>query len=82
MREDIVRLLYDSPLARHPNRYKMHELITQNYWWPGIQRDICKYVQGCKKCQRVKPIHQSPHNPLHPHNVPTEPWQEIRVSRI
>ena len=57
LREDIVRLHHDSPLAGHPGRYKTHELITRNYWWPGIQRDIRKYVQGCEKCQRVKPTH-------------------------
>ena len=82
LREDIVRLHHDSPLAGHPGRYKTHELITRNYWWPGIQKDIRKYVQGCEKCQRVKPIRQSPHNPLHPHSIPTEPWQEISVDLI
>ena len=78
----IVRLHHNSPMAGHPGRYKTHELITCNYWWPGIQRDIHKYVQGCEKCQRVKPIYQSPHNPLHPHNIPTEPWQEISMDLI
>ena len=69
-------------MTGHPGRYKTHELITRNYWWPGIHRDIRKYVEGCGECQRVKPIRQSPHNPLHPHDVPSEPWQVISVDLI
>ena len=58
LREDIIRLHHDTPLAGHPGWYKTHELITRNYWWPGIMKDIRKYVEGCKKCQRAKPIRQ------------------------
>ena len=82
LREEIIRLHHDSTLAGHPGRYKTHELITRNYWWPGIHRDIRKYVEGCEECQRAKPIRQSPHNPLHPHDVPSEPWQVISVDLI
>ena len=38
----------------HPGRYKTQELITQNYWWPYIQSDVRKYVDGCEACQRTK----------------------------
>ena len=82
LREEIIRLHHDSALTGHPGQYKTHELITRNYWWPGIHRDIRKYVEGCGECQRVKPIRQSPHNPLHPHDVPSEPWQVISVDLI
>ena len=30
------------------------ELVTRNYWWPGITRDIGKYIKGCDLCQRMK----------------------------
>ena len=82
LREDIIRLHHGTPLAGHPGRYKTHELITRNYWWLGIMRDIRKYVEGCEKCQRAKPIRQKPHNVLHPHGVPSEPWQVIMVDLI
>ena len=38
LREEIIRLHHDSTLTGHPGRYKTHELITRNYWWPGIHR--------------------------------------------
>ena len=39
----------------HPGIYKTTELITRNYWWPGLQKDVQKYIQGCRTCQTVKP---------------------------
>ena len=51
LREEIVRLHHDTPLAGHPGRHKTHELITRNYWWPKIQDFVRKYVEGCEVCQ-------------------------------
>ena len=44
LREDIIREHHDSITGGHPGRYKTQELITRNYWWPGIQGDIQKYI--------------------------------------
>ena len=30
------------------------ELVTRNYWWPGVTRDVGRYVKGCDLCQRMK----------------------------
>ena len=32
----------------------MIELVTKNYWWPDITKDIGKYVDKCDLYQRVK----------------------------
>lgn len=74
LREDIIRLHHDTKLAGHPGHYKTQELITRNYWWPGIQRDIWKYITGCDMCQRTKNHREKPHAPLQPNEIPKEPW--------
>jgi len=58
------------------------KLVKQNYWWPGIKKDIKKYVQGCFKCQQNKVQHQRKHRELHPLEIPQEPWQEISIDVI
>jgi transposase InsO family protein len=82
LREDIIRKHHDSTLAGHPGRYKTHELITRDYWWPRILSDIRKYVEGCESCQRTKPKHTFPAAPLHPNQIPTQPWEHISVDII
>jgi len=32
----------------------MVELVTRNYWWLGVIRDIGRYVERCDLCQRMK----------------------------
>ena len=33
LHEEILQQHHDHELAGHPGYTKMHELITQNYWW-------------------------------------------------
>ena len=30
------------------------ELVTRNYWWLGVMRDVGKYVEEYDLCQRMK----------------------------
>jgi RNase H-like domain found in reverse transcriptase/Reverse transcriptase (RNA-dependent DNA polymerase)/Integrase zinc binding domain len=82
LHEDIIREHHDSVAVGHPGRYKTQELITRNYWWPYIQSDIRKYVDGCETCQRTKMHRQKPKNPLHMNEIPSRPWEHISVDLI
>ena len=82
LRENIIREHHDSPLAGHPGQYRTHELITRNYWWPCIMRDVQKYVKGCETCQRTKSRRTPLAGPLHPHDIPTRPWEVISLDLI
>ena len=54
----------------------------RNYWWPGPQRDINRYVEGCEACQRTKTQQMLVKAPLHPHSVPLGPWEVILVNLV
>ena len=28
--------------------------VEKNYWWPGVMKDIEKYIEGCDMYQRIK----------------------------
>jgi len=32
----------------------MMELVTRNYWWPEVTKDIGKYIKECDIYQRMK----------------------------
>jgi len=32
----------------------MAELIVRNYWWPGVMKEVGRYVDGCDAYQRYK----------------------------
>ena len=54
LRAEIIQLHYDVLAAGHGGRWKTVELVTRNYWWLGVIRDIGRYVEGYDLCQRMK----------------------------
>jgi len=54
LRAEVIWLYHDVPAAGHGGRWKTVELVTRNYWWPGVMRDVEKYMEGCDLCQRMK----------------------------
>jgi len=49
LKEKILQENYDSVDVEHLGQQRMMELLKQNYWWPGLKKDIKKYMQGCFK---------------------------------
>jgi len=54
LRAEVIRLHYDVLAAEHGGQWKIVELVTRNYWWPGVTRDVGRYVKECNLCQRMK----------------------------
>jgi len=50
LRAEVIWLHHDVPMAGHGRRWKMVELVTRNYWWPGVMRDVGRYVEGYDLC--------------------------------
>src|ERR1700712_2151486 len=82
LRRQIIQMHHDLPSAGHPGRWKTYELVSRNYWWPGLTTDVKKYVKGCDVCQRMKNRPQQPFGPLMPNPVPQEPWDVITIDLI
>jgi len=58
------------PVGGHGGRWKMTELVARNYWWPGITKEVGRYVDGCDACQRYKNRSEAPTGKLMPNAVP------------
>jgi len=54
LRAKIIQLHHDVLVGGHGGRWKTMELVTRNYWWLGVTRDVGRYVEGCDMCQRMK----------------------------
>ena len=50
LRAKIIQLYHDISVAEYGGRWKTTELVTRNYWWPEVIRD----VEGCNICQQMK----------------------------
>jgi len=82
LRVKVIRLHHDVPAAGHGGRWKTVELVTRNYWWPGVTRDVGKYVKGCDLCQRMKNRTEELAGKLKLSEVPKKPWSHLTVDFI
>ena len=54
LRVEIIRLHHDMPMGGHGEQWKMAEMVTRNFWWPGVTREVKQYVEGYNACQHNK----------------------------
>jgi len=82
LRMEVIQLHHDMLVAGHGGRWKTVELVTRNYWWPGVTRDVGKYVKGCNLCQRMKNRTEEPAGKLRLSEVPQKTWMHLTVDFI
>ena len=82
LRAEVVQLHHDVPAAGHGGRWKTVELVMRNYWWPGVTRDVGKYVEGCDLCQRMKNRTEELAGKLKLSKVPQKTWSHLTVDFI
>ena len=82
LRGEIIRLHHNTPVEGHGKRWKMAELVARNYWWPGLTKEVGKYVERCDTCQRHKNQSKAPAGKLMPNTIPEKLWSHILADFI
>ncbi|KAF8747906.1 hypothetical protein RHS01_11205 [Rhizoctonia solani] len=72
---------HDSPLAGHPGQQQTLELLSRNYWWPGMKSSAKEWVECCPTCQANRCAH-APVIALKPLEVPPYPFHTISYDFI
>ena len=44
IKKEILKENHDSVDIGHPGQHRMLELLKRTYWWPGLKKDIKRYV--------------------------------------
>jgi len=82
LRVEIIWLHHDVLAAGYGGRWKTVELVTRNYWWLGVTREVGKYVEGCDVCQRMKNRLEEPAGKLKLSEVLEKLWTHLTVDFI
>ena len=40
LRTEIIRLHHDTLVGGHGGQWKTVELVTHNFWWPGVTKEV------------------------------------------
>jgi len=82
LRGEVIQLHHNTPVGGHGGRWKTTKLVTRNYWWPGVMKEVGKYVNRCDAYQRHKNQSKAPAGKLMPNAIPEKPWSHISADFI
>ena len=82
LRMEIIQLYHNVPVVEHRGRWKTTELVMRNYWWPGVMKNVGKYVEECDIYQRMKNRTEALAGKLKLNEVPEKPWTHLMVDFI
>ncbi|GJZ11552.1 putative reverse transcriptase domain-containing protein [Tanacetum coccineum] len=58
------------------------QTLKDKYWWPGMKKDIAKYVSKCLTCLKVKAEHQRPYGLLQQPEIPVWKLEGIAMDFV
>ena len=82
LRAEIIRPHYDMLVEEHGEQWKTVELVTRNFQWPGVTKEVKQYVKGYDFCQRNKNCTEQPVGKLMSNSIPERPQMYISADFI
>ncbi|KAL2891726.1 Retrotransposable element Tf2 155 kDa protein type 1 [Ceratocystis lukuohia] len=82
LKAELLRLYHDSPVSGHPGRSKTYDLLSREYYWPGMARYVARWVRQCHTCRRATPFRDGQKGLLRPLPIPERAWRDISVDFI
>lgn len=79
LRTELLSEIHRQKSMAHPGRNKTRTLVTSRYYWPGIARDVDRYVSNCHDCRRTHVPRDLPPGLLNPLPIPQRPWQHVSM---
>ena len=72
-RPQVLQELHQS----HPGIVRTKSLARSYVWWPGLDQDVTKLIEGCENCQQAQ--REPSKAPLHPWEWPKSPWVRLHL---
>lgn len=79
---ELTRLCHEIPAAGHPGRARTYQMMSRDYYWPGMSAYIRRWVRNCHMCIRTKPNRRNRQGLLQPLPTPERAWDYITMDFI
>jgi hypothetical protein len=78
----IVQDHHDALTAGHSERSKTLKLISWQYFWSSMCRDVEKFCRNCHTCKRSQTSRHASYETLRPLSIPTDPWRDLSMDFV
>jgi transposase InsO family protein len=81
-RDQILRNVHDAPTSGHMGFLKTLKRLQEDYFWPGMSRDVRQHVKACEVCKRSKSSNLGRRGLMGQPKPAHRPWQVISVDFV
>ena len=78
----VLQSRHDFPAAGHFGYNKTLELISRDFWWPQMWKDVKEFVLSCDICSRSKNPRHHLYGLLQPLPIPHRLWSSVSIDFI
>lgn len=78
----LLRIVHESDTSAHPGVFKTYMMLSRNYYWKNMLKQIRKYVGGCTVCISSKRGVKKMPGMLQPLEVPKGRWQSVSMDFV
>ena len=79
----LIKDFHEVPAAGHPGRSKTLELLSRQYYWPRMHKNVDRLLHNCHTCQRSRTSRHAPFGILRPLPIPNGgAWRHISMDFI
>ena len=82
LQRKVIEGCHDHPAAGHPGQASTFELVSRDYWWPGMRKTISRNIKNPDTCARTKPARHAPFGFLKPLEIPQHRWESVSMDFI
>jgi hypothetical protein len=79
---ELTRLCHEIPAAGHPGRARTYQILSRDYYWPGMSSYVRRWVRNCHVCSRTKPSRRGHQGLLQPLPTPDRAWDYITMDFV
>ncbi|XP_062112214.1 transposon Ty3-I Gag-Pol polyprotein isoform X1 [Humulus lupulus] len=81
-KQRLIKEFHETPMGGHAGSERMFLRLSANFFWPGMQSEVRKFVQSCVICQTVKYSPAAPYELLQPLELPERVWEDLAMDFI
>lgn len=81
-RHFVMKLAHETLMAGHLGVKKTIDRVTSEFYWPGVQADIRRFISSCDICQRTTPKGKIPPVPLGRMPLISEPFHRVAADIV
>ncbi|XP_037518104.1 uncharacterized protein LOC119394875 [Rhipicephalus sanguineus] len=57
LRATVMKMAHEGLLAGHQGQKRTVDRVLEEFYWPGVQADVTRFVKSCDMCERTVPKH-------------------------